>query len=259
MKARLLPCTLLSLFVLVNLFLWTYLPQVLFLLFFHKYSGSAWINGTVLVLSESALVVALLFEAFFVDETQVDIFDSVLVAKGQADLVSVSRPVLPETGTAADGSPLNPRTRLERPTRRAIYAPFSFRQIAEFVLLLPLNLVPFIGVPMFLILTGYRAGPLIQWRYFALKGMDRKARHKYVDSKRWEYTWFGTMYLILQLIPVLSMFFLLTSAAGSALWAAEQEEEAKRASERNGFHAASPEEQYARYRDAEEQEEDDPV
>lgn len=34
---------------------------------------------------------------------------------------------------------------------------------------------------------------------------------------------FGTVALILQLIPILSMIFLLTSAAGSALWAAEVE------------------------------------
>jgi hypothetical protein len=36
---------------------------------------------------------------------------------------------------------------------------------------------------------------------------------------------FGTVALILQLIPVLSMVFLLTSAAGSALWAVKLEEQ----------------------------------
>jgi hypothetical protein len=35
---------------------------------------------------------------------------------------------------------------------------------------------------------------------------------------------FGTIALLLQLVPVLSMFFLLTSAAGSALWVADLEE-----------------------------------
>jgi hypothetical protein len=39
---------------------------------------------------------------------------------------------------------------------------------------------------------------------------------------------FGTIALLLQLIPVLSMFFLLTSAAGSALWAADIEEAKQR-------------------------------
>lgn len=45
----------------------------------------------------------------------------------------------------------------------SVYGPFSFRQIAEFVILLPLNFVPYFGVPLFLFLTGYRAGPLQHW------------------------------------------------------------------------------------------------
>lgn len=34
---------------------------------------------------------------------------------------------------------------------------------------------------------------------------------------------FGTVALLLQLVPILSMFFLMTTAAGSALWASELE------------------------------------
>ncbi len=69
------PCLLLSLFVLVNLFIWTYLPQVAFLAIFH--GPLAWVNGAFLVLGEGAAIVALLFEAFLVDETLVDVFDAV--------------------------------------------------------------------------------------------------------------------------------------------------------------------------------------
>ena len=39
---------------------------------------------------------------------------------------------------------------------------------------------------------------------------------------------FGVIYLTLQLVPVLSMFFLLTSACGSALWVADIEAEKER-------------------------------
>lgn len=39
---------------------------------------------------------------------------------------------------------------------------------------------------------------------------------------------FGVVYLTLQLVPVLSMFFLLTSACGSALWVADIEAEKER-------------------------------
>lgn len=154
----------------------------------------------------------------------------------------------------------NPRTRLDRPVTRAVFAPFSLRQIIEFILLLPLTFVPYIGVPMFLLLTGYRAGPLLQWRYFALKGFNRAQRREYVKQRRWEYTWFGTMYLVLQLVPVLSMLFLLTSAAGSALWAAKMEDEAKEASGRTGVrNESNHDDQWARYRDAEEVNHDEPV
>ena len=37
--------------------------------------------------------------------------------------------------------------------------------------------------------------------------------------------WFGTVALCLQLVPVLSMFFLLTTAVGSALWVVKLEEQ----------------------------------
>lgn len=65
LKARLLPAFLLSAFIILNLFFWTYLPQVAFLALFQR-NGSAWVNGTFLVLGEGAAVVAILFESFLV-------------------------------------------------------------------------------------------------------------------------------------------------------------------------------------------------
>lgn len=127
-------------------------------------------------------------------------------------------PVVPEN----EGSP---RKRLQRPTHASVYAPFSLRQIVEFILLLPLNLVPWAGVPLFLWLTGYRAGPLQQYRYFVLRGFTKKEKKVFVRERRRQYTGFGVVALVLQLVPVVSMMFLLTSAAGSALWAVRLEEE----------------------------------
>ena len=216
--SRAAPALVLSSIVLGVLFTWTYLPQVALLAAFHG-RGSAWVHATVLVLGEAAAAVALLFEAFFVDATQADVFDAVLVARGHEDLVRAARDVRPPAAAAAD-----PVARLGPGTAPpAGYAPFSLRQVAEFVVLLPLNLIPVFGLPVFLFLTGYRAGPLQHWRYFGLRGMDKRDRREWVARRRWEYTWFGTVYLVLQLVPVLSMVFLITSAAGSALWAAEME------------------------------------
>jgi hypothetical protein len=199
LKGRLLPAFLLSTFIIVNLFLWTYLPQVAFLALFQR-NGSAWVNGTFLVLGEGAAVVAILFESFLVvsmmhchrsswtctktlqDESQVDMFDAVLVHRGFEDLVREHRPVSEDTLD-------DPVRRLGKPARSSVYAPFSFRQIAEFIVLLPLNFIPYVGVPIFLLLTGYRAGPFQHWRYFQLLGFGRKQRDAFVGKRRWQYTW----------------------------------------------------------------------
>ena len=187
--------------------------QVALLAVFHGHL--AWLNATFLVLGEGAAIVSLLFEAFFVDETLVDVFDAVLINEGLTDLIASSRVL------DADGK--DPVKQLGKPTMSAVYSPFSFRQIAEFIILLPLNLIPVAGTPMFLFLTGYRAGPLQHWRYFKLLDLTKKERNLFVRKRRLRYTWFGTVALVLQLVPVLSMLFLLTTAAGSALWAAELE------------------------------------
>ena len=207
------------------------------------YQGpSAWLNATTLVLGESAAVTAIFFEAFFVDESQVDIFDAVLINEGHSDLVSQGRELRPNVSEA--GQPngrvgeddaniarpthdVNPAQRLGKPIKPATYSPFSFRQTAEFVLFLPLNLIPFAGTPLFLVATGYRAGPLHHWRYFRLRKFTKSERKTFIKRRQLKYTWFGMISLMLQLIPVLAMAFLCTNAVGSALWAAKLEEQRK--------------------------------
>ena len=151
----------------------------------------------------------------FVDETLVDIFDAVLIEEGHEDLIATSR-IINQNSTSPVG-------RLGKPTVSAVYSPFSLRQIVEFVVFLPFNFIPIIGTPVFLFLTGYRAGPFHHWRYFKLLGLRKKERRLAVKRRQIKYTWFGTVALLLQLIPVLSMFFLLTTAAGSALWVSKLE------------------------------------
>ena len=76
-----------------------------------------------------------------------------------------------------------------------------------------------------------------------MRGLTKKERNNEIRQRRWKYTWyvellllftrrsadeisrFGTMALLLQLVPVFSMFFLLTSACGSALWVVKLEEQ----------------------------------
>ena len=147
-------------------------------------------NGTFFVLGIGTLLVSLVFEALFVDYTQVDIFDAVMIGEGYEHLVRNRRVV------SEDIDESDPVKRLGAREKGATFAPFSFRQVIEFAVLLPLNFVPFVGVPLFLLATGYRAGPLLAWRYFAIKGFTRKERNEFVKTKkrRWEYMWFGTFY-----------------------------------------------------------------
>lgn len=196
------------------------------------------------MLGEGAAVVALLFEAFLVDETMVDVFDAVLINEGLENFVAGKRLIKPADDDDVVNNNNNnkkkrkkkdPVKRLGKAERPAIYAPFSLRQIVEFIFLLPLNLIPVAGTPIFLVLTGYRAGPFHHWRYFKLLGFSKKERKAYVKRKKLKYTWFGTSALLLQLVPVLSMLFLLTTAAGSALWVVKLEE-ARRAQQGAGDH-----------------------
>ncbi|THC98348.1 hypothetical protein EYZ11_002209 [Aspergillus tanneri] len=177
-RARLIPLILLSTFICVLLFLFAYLPQVAFLAIFH--GKGAWVNGAFLVLEEGAVIVALLFEAFFVDETLVDIFDAVLVHEGQGELVASSRVLYPQGDDVVK--------RLGKPTHSAVYAPFSLRQVLEFIFLLPLNFIPVAGTPMFLVLTGYRAGPFHHWRYFQLLDLSKQQRKERIRQRQLQYT-----------------------------------------------------------------------
>lgn len=132
------------------------------------------------MLGEGAAIVALLFEAFFVDETQVDVFDAVLVSRGYEDLVGTTRLIHLEES--------DPVKKLGKHSVSAIYAPFSLRQIIEFIAFLPLNLIPVIGIPLFLVLTGYRAGPFHHWRYFQLRDFDKAERKQFVEQRQMRYT-----------------------------------------------------------------------
>ncbi|KAL3477875.1 hypothetical protein BJX99DRAFT_119739 [Aspergillus californicus] len=212
-KARLIPIVLLSAFIYTLIFLFAYLPQVAFLAIFQ--GAGAWISGAFLVLGEGSAIVAGLFEAFFVDETLVDIFDAVMVSEGQGELVAASRVLYPQGDDVVK--------RLGKPTQSAVYSPFSLRQILEFIILLPLNFIPVAGTPMFLILTGYRGGPFHHWRYFQLLDLTKSQRKERIRKRQLQYTTFGTVALLLQLVPVLSMFFLMSTAAGAALWAVDIE------------------------------------
>ena len=169
------------------------------------------------------LVAAILFgnadTPFFFFSEQATLIDS-----GLTDLVAPHRILFPDAPNSVK--------MLGKPTSRAEYQPWSFVQIVELIVFLPLNLIPYVGTPAFIIITGARLGKLSHYRWFKLRGLDRQERKKELSDRVWDYIWFGTIAMILELIPILSFFFLLTSTVGSALWVADLEKQNVRAASR---------------------------
>ncbi|TWU71409.1 hypothetical protein ED733_000671 [Metarhizium rileyi] len=217
-SGRLLPLSLISLFVYLLLFTFAFLPQFAFLAIFHGWG--AWVNAVVLTLGEGLIIIQGLFEGFFVDECRVDVFDATFIKLGLKNLISPHRIIFNESPNAVK--------MLGKPTSPAIYQPWSIIQIVELIVFLPLNLVPLVGTPAFIVVTGTRLGKLSHYRWFHLRGLSKEEQKREIKSLTWDYVWFGTIAMILELIPILSFFFLLTTTAGSALWAARIEDERKR-------------------------------
>ncbi|OAQ96901.1 hypothetical protein LLEC1_00574 [Akanthomyces lecanii] len=214
---RILPLSLISLVVYFILFAFAFLPQFAFLAIFHGWS--AWVSAVVLVLGEGLVIIQGLFEGFFVDECRVDVFDATLIQNSLEDLVAPHRVLYPDAPNAV--------RMLGKPTSPAIYTPWSIIQIIELIVFLPLNLIPYVGTPMFIMITGTRLGKLAHYRYFQLRGLSKSERQKELKRLGWENLWFGSVAMILELIPILSFFFLLTSSTGAALWTARMEHEAR--------------------------------
>ncbi|KAH7349643.1 hypothetical protein B0T11DRAFT_133437 [Plectosphaerella cucumerina] len=212
---RLLPLSIISILVYLILFTFAFLPQLALLAIFQ--GRSAWFNAIILVLGEGLVVIQGLFEGFFVDETRVDVFDATLIKCGRTDLVAPHRILFTDAPTAVK--------MLGKPTTSAIYTPWSLVQIVELVICLPLNFIPVFGGPAFIMITGTRLGKLAHYRWFQLRGLDKKEAKREIKRRTWEYVWFGTVAMVLELIPIFSFFFLLTTTAGSALWAARLEEQ----------------------------------
>lgn len=143
-----------------------------------------------------------------------------MIKRGYRDLVAPTRILLDDAPTVVKS--------LGKPTSSAVYTPWSLIQIIELVVFLPLTLIPIVGTPAFIVITGTRLGKLSHYRWFQLRGLTKKEQKREIKRLTWDYVFFGTVAMILELVPLLSFFFLLTTTAGSAMWAASMEDEKRR-------------------------------
>ncbi|TDL23745.1 hypothetical protein BD410DRAFT_897353 [Rickenella mellea] len=213
---RIIPMTLLSIGVIIPMFIFTYFPQAAILTLMNGPLGP--INAIALVLSESTFVIVLLAKAFILQGALVDVFDATLVHEGQTSLVAKGREL--KSGSNKEGVK-KLGTMLTKPLQK-----FSPEQLLEYVIMLPLNLIPVVGTAVFLILQGRKSGPSYHARYFQLKEFSHEQREHFVKEHHGAYIAFGTMTMVLNLVPLASLVFLFTSTVGAALWAVEIEKDA---------------------------------
>ncbi|KDQ14627.1 hypothetical protein BOTBODRAFT_187687 [Botryobasidium botryosum FD-172 SS1] len=214
--ARLLPCIALSAGVLVPMFIFTYVPQAAVLTFLNGPAGP--FSAAALVLSESATIINMLARSFLLEGALTDLFDATLVCEGQEALVSRGRELKP--GGSKQGA-----KKLGKMVMQPLNK-FSISHLVEYFMMLPLNLIPIVGTATFLILQGRKNGPGFHSRYFQLKRFDAPAKDSFIKSHRGGYIAFGTVSMVMNLIPLASIIFTFTSTVGAALWAADIEKKA---------------------------------
>ena len=188
------------------------------------------ISAALLVLSESSTLMTILSKTFLIEDALVDTFDGVLVSKNTTNLVSGGRQIHSGGDSIAKLGKL-----VKKP-----FAKFTPKALIRYVMYLPLNFIPVVGTVIFVILQGKNAGPAAHSRYYQLKEWNTSQRKKHIEEYRGAYTRsvlrcllttllisrynsFGVTVVLLELIPVASIFFAFTNTVGAALWAADME------------------------------------
>ncbi|RJE19439.1 hypothetical protein PHISCL_08228 [Aspergillus sclerotialis] len=210
---RTVPTATIGLSVTTAMFFFTYVPQAAILAFTN--GPLAPISAIFLVLTESSTITTFLARKFLLRDALIDTFDGTLIEKGCESVVSQGRQIKP--GEA------NPMERLGNVAIRP-FEEFNLQKaLLRSLLCLPLNLIPVVGTPAYVILQGDRVGPVAHARYFQLKGWDFKKREEWVGRLRAAYLSFGVTSFVLEMVPFVSLVFTFTNTVGAALWAADLE------------------------------------
>lgn len=225
------------------MFFFTYIPQAAILAFTN--GPLAPFSAILLVLTESSTITTFLARRFLLREALTDTFDGTLIEKGCERVVSNGRQINSVGGGA--GGEGNSMERLGKVATRP-FEEFNLQKaLLRSLLFLPLNLIPVIGTPAYVIIQGDRVGPVSHARYFQLKGWDYRKREEWVSKLRAAYLryvflfilWsglklkligganmldsFGVTSFMLEMVPFVSLVFTFTNTVGAALWAADLE------------------------------------
>ncbi|KAI1246331.1 hypothetical protein MGN70_013230 [Eutypa lata] len=210
--SRILPTLGLSLGVFGSMVFFTYVPQLAILVFVN--GPLAVFTTGLLILNESSTIVNIISRNFLLQDALLDTFDGTLVARNATSIVSEGRQL-------KSGS--DPISRLGK-ILKSPFSKFSPQAIVRYVMYLPLNFIPVVGTIMFLLIQGRGRGKTVHGRYFQLKEWSQSQQQDWLSRHTGPYTTFGTIATLLEMIPVLSMFFTFTNTVGAALWAADLEQ-----------------------------------
>lgn len=207
----------------------TYVPQAALLTVFN---GPLAIFTTVLlVLSEASTIFSVLSKNFLIDDALIDTFDGTLLCRNLQSLVQNERQVK---------SGRDPVGKLGKLVSKP-FAKFTPSAIIRYFMYLPLNFIPVVGTVLFVILQGRKFGPTAHARYFQLKQMKKQEKDQFIEKRKAAYARlvirfqsyyfnttnfisFGVPAVLLELVPVLGIFFSFTNTVGAALWAADMEQ-----------------------------------
>ncbi|KAI9655729.1 MAG: hypothetical protein M1821_005164 [Bathelium mastoideum] len=211
LRANITPTFTLGLGITTFMFLVTYVPQMAVMALVE--GPVAAISAAGLVLSESSTLINIGARAWWVEGALVDTFDGTLVSRSQTALVLRGREVKPGH---------DPMQRLGKMLTRP-FAKFTPTSIIRYFMYLPLNFIPIVGTILFIMLQGKRTGPSLHSRYFELKGMSRRQQEQFIEERRGAYTAFGVVATLLEMVPIVGVFFAFTNTVGAALWASDME------------------------------------
>lgn len=110
------------------------------------------------------------------------------------------------------------------PSRLVWWACSSLFSLVLFVVTFPLNFIPVIGTLGFCMINGFFMAWRMQRKYLIRKGLNLKEQTHYVFRLRQaEFLAFGTVCMLLDLIPLIDILLVYTNIVASALWAVDME------------------------------------
>lgn len=97
--------------------------------------------------------------------------------------------------------------------------------VLRLILCFLVNMIPFVGPFLVILIRAQSSGFNKHKRYFHLKGYTNAQVFFLWFTKRHYYFYFGLTTLLLESIPIVGYFFIFTNAAGAAFWAGDIEKQ----------------------------------